>query len=1157
MINYIVHLSDIHIMNDARYDEFHEGIMNLEILVKKVVKVPNETVIIITGDIMDAKTELSPEAFHLGTLLFKKLSKIAPLIIIPGNHDCNLSNPNRLDAISPIVAELKGDIYYWKETKVHTFDNLSFTVISVFDETLIKASEVKTTKKKICLYHGIIHKSLTDVGSRMHRDEWTIDKFEGYDYLLLGDIHRYQYLNDEKTFAYAGSLFQKNFGETLHNHGFIFWNLKNKTSKFYELHNDYGYITLKVKNGKISEADYKKIPKKPRIKFMTQATTIIQFNELLDKLKKEFDIQGVIRNPHLNVQKKKVEVEKKEIDISSYLKEQNLPSVLRKKIISLHDKISEKLDTEITGGNQNWEILKLEFSNMLSYGRNNVIDFTKYDKNTVIGIMAPNHYGKSAILDILLFCLFDTFSRGHPRDILNKNQDDFKCALAFQIGSKKYRIERGGRRKGPSVNMTLKFFKYVDGKKTLINAKTKLETNKKIVEMIGGYNDYLSTCFSLQDNHHNFLQMKQMERKDFLNKLLRLNVFEQCHQVSKDKLKKYQGELSAIEKQINKLSMSEMNQDIKTMVDDLNYLKKQKSLLIDYVSMFQSMIKDNHIFTVNDFTSDEEFMDEIKNLQNSFCDVAHSNDELDNISRKLEKMENMTWFVTGKKHLSTYKQRVKSLPSDIKGLSLKNLEKQQDILEEKMRKGEIHNKNIDAETKKILTKLEKLDDRMETLKHDKMICKSQSLDDIFTKMREKYQKYVQLMDVINFDPDEAKILEPWLDNFVTFLKENEVDSSMYNEYLQSCHISLQQDNIDNKKLLHEIRLLNLDALTYIHNRDIEVEMKKCVIEKDQYQKKLKTFEKMNVKDLKEQLNDAIDDMKRIKKLMPEMKKIENEKEEMDVLDEKIEKHRLVIEELQVKKNKLYQVVQLEKKTRMQQKINRKELELLEAYYYVWRMNKVNKCLTSQQKAILESYQEILVTVKEKIIKQEHEINLVKRDLQSYLKLKKEYDMLSDKINVYQEYIKMTHNNGLPYKMIVEHIPLIQSQTNVILSEMVEFTIELKSSAKGYLDLDIEYPDKQAYSILLASGFEKFIVGLVLRMVFSYISLSAKPNFLIIDEGWSCMDKENLAKVDKILNYLRSQYSYVIIISHLEQMKNQVNYKLDINKKGGYSFLSKG
>ena len=72
----------------------------------------------------------------------------------------------------------------------------------------------------------------------------------------------------------------------------------------------------------------------------------------------------------------------------------------------------------------NWELLQIKFSDMYGYGKNNIINFSKYNNN-LIGINAPNSYGKSSILDIITFGLFTSSARGGetiPKDIVNINE---------------------------------------------------------------------------------------------------------------------------------------------------------------------------------------------------------------------------------------------------------------------------------------------------------------------------------------------------------------------------------------------------------------------------------------------------------------------------------------------------------------------------------------------------------------------------------------------------------------------------------------------------------------------------------------------------------------------------------------------------------------
>jgi DNA repair exonuclease SbcCD ATPase subunit len=55
---------------------------------------------------------------------------------------------------------------------------------------------------------------------------------------------------------------------------------------------------------------------------------------------------------------------------------------------------------------------------MFAYGNNNIIDFTSW--NGVVGIFGQNYSGKSSLLDIILFCLFDKTNKSSKGiDILN------------------------------------------------------------------------------------------------------------------------------------------------------------------------------------------------------------------------------------------------------------------------------------------------------------------------------------------------------------------------------------------------------------------------------------------------------------------------------------------------------------------------------------------------------------------------------------------------------------------------------------------------------------------------------------------------------------------------------------------------------------------
>ena len=102
-IEKIIHVSDIHIRNFKRHDEYSIVFERFYDHCKKTIENTPNTIIYVAGDVVHAKTDMSPELIvHVRDFL-KSVADLAPTILIAGNHDCNLNNKTRLDALSPIV----------------------------------------------------------------------------------------------------------------------------------------------------------------------------------------------------------------------------------------------------------------------------------------------------------------------------------------------------------------------------------------------------------------------------------------------------------------------------------------------------------------------------------------------------------------------------------------------------------------------------------------------------------------------------------------------------------------------------------------------------------------------------------------------------------------------------------------------------------------------------------------------------------------------------------------------------------------------------------------------------------------------------------------------------------------------------------------------
>lgn len=192
-VDQIFHISDIHIRPYKRHDEYKQVFKTLYASIKSK-RTPN-SIIAILGDIVHAKTEMTPELIDIVSDFFNNLADICPTLVVPGNHDANLNNKNRMDAISPILKNIKNkNIFFLKETGVYKFADLYFVNISVFENKPLDLTSIKNLKPKIALFHGVVDEAINKFGFHFRNEKINKDVFNNYDLVLLGDIHKYQIL---------------------------------------------------------------------------------------------------------------------------------------------------------------------------------------------------------------------------------------------------------------------------------------------------------------------------------------------------------------------------------------------------------------------------------------------------------------------------------------------------------------------------------------------------------------------------------------------------------------------------------------------------------------------------------------------------------------------------------------------------------------------------------------------------------------------------------------------------------------------------------------------------------------------------------------------------------------------------------------------------
>ena len=1035
-LKYIHHISDIQIRNLKRHREYEEV---FEHTYEEVKKYKDNSVVYIGGDIAHSKTEMSPELVDQLSRLFKNLADIVPTIIIAGNHDCNLNNRSRMDVLSPIVNNLQHpDLHYLKHSGVYKCADVKFVVWDVWEkeDDYIEAKDVDGNTK-IVLFHGTVDKSETDMGFFLPSDV-KISKFKGYDLGLLGDIHKRQHLNRKKTISYCGSLVQQNHGEGL-DHGYLLWDVPKRKSTYIPIQNDFGYYTIDIEDGQVP--DCPDIPKKARLRVRVSNTNASQLKKALTLIHSKYGIKevSVTRTDSLGstekVRGQRITVGNvRDADyqyglIEEYLKQNHF--VDDDTLIDIK-KINEELNGRLPEDEINrgvmWQVKKFEFDNMFSYGEKNVVDFTKL--SGIIGLFAPNASGKSALLDALSFCLFDTSSRAFKAiNVLNNKKDKFYCKATLEVEGVEYFIERTGKKqRNGHVKVNVDFYTYDDaGEKLSLNGDQRRSTDVSIRRVIGTYEDFIMTALSLQTNSTVFIDKTQRERKDLLAQFMGIGVFDQLYTMAAD-------EIHDVHSLLKSFRDNNYDTDLAEMKDVLTEeRKKSRELTADKKEMAdKKKSTDAKIITLTKQLRKVEETADIEELENNKASLKISLNKVDEKVGELKKFSEQ--YIVEARELEEAITLHKKNDIDKKYSQLEQYK-----LEKKNNQIEIDKLKIEVKNK--LDKIEKLGN----LEYDPncSFCMSNpfTLDAMETKRR------------LNDDKALAD----------KFVKESDNLVSIINNL---SHITLHKEQMD--ECIDQLSLVTSNISKVDSQSQLIVEKKKNLIS---------------------QLSIVEDKIN-----------LYHEQEKDIIFNLDLQKD---INDLQGKSNWL-------------------EVEI--------------------------------ETVDSKLTTVNGEVKVLETTRRNILSNIKKVEELEGKYAAYQYYMDAIKRDGIPYELISKALPTIQGAVNDILSQIVDFSMILEMDGKN-VNCYIVYDDDNVWPLELSSGMERFISSLAMRVGLINVSNLPAANFLAIDEGWGTMDSDNLNSVYNLFQYLKTQFQFTMIVSHIDSMRDAVDTLLEIKKENNFSNVS--
>jgi exonuclease SbcC len=1041
----IAHLADTHILNTKRHDEFKEVFSKIY----DILRQEQVDYIVHCGDIAHTKTQISPEFVEMASDFFKNLSEIAPTYVILGNHDTNLKNDTRQDAITPIIKALNlTSLHLFKYSQEYELNkDINLNILSRLDEENWK-KPTNPNKINIALYHGAISGVQTDGGYTLENGEHNINALEGHDFAFLGDIHKSnQAVDAEGRVRYPGSTVQGNFGE-LDDKGFLIWNIESKdifTCKHYSISNPRPYVTIELDDEGILPEVTLKEGSRVRI-LANKSVSLEKSKKAVDIIKNKFNPESVtyvskakngkidqnsvsdIVSGNQNLRDLKVQ----EGLIRDFLKDYKTEEDIIQKVLELNKRYTSSIEeTDDIYRNIKWKLKSLEWDNLFNYGEGNKINFENL--NGIVGIFGKNYSGKSSVVDSILYSIYNTTSKNNRKNlnVINQTKDKAFGKVEIDINGETYIIDRSSEKytkklKGVETTEAKTEVEFTSDAGSL-NGLARNDTDKLIRKYFGTVDDFFLTSMASQFGYLSFISEGSTNRKQILAKFLDLETFEKKFKLAKEDSAEIKALLKRLEANNN---YDELIKNTELQAEKANLDAKQKTnLLSEYIS--------------------------------KSADLA--------------------------KNLQELTELLKNIPSDIINLELtvQALNK----LKLAIDNSTAENLNFDLENKKLEAIIVKADELLAAIDSKQLTQDDNDLEELNKKIIPLEKEISSLSAQLKSAKHKLELLDsvPCGDTFPTckFIK----DAFEYKEIYPKLGSELNEKSVELSELNEKY-----DAL-------------------DQ-----------KVSDL---LN---------KKNKITQKKLESEKQ-LSSNQIKIERNNLNIE----KTSK--QIAEYEEKI----KIYEENKEAIENYI---ELQEKKKNLEQQIKGASQNIENI-----------RHEMNIANVSYGSYLKevetlkqQKTELEKLRNEYAAYDLYQKCMHANGISYEIIKQKLPEINSEISKILNNIVNFNVFLEND-DDKLDIMIKHPSYDARPLEMGSGAEKTLASTAIRLALINVTSLPVSDIFILDEPGTALDQENLDGFVRILELIKSYFKTVILISHLDYLKDCVDLQITIDKKEGYAYIN--
>lgn len=161
----------------------------------------------------------------------------------------------------------------------------------------------------------------------------------------------------------------------------------------------------------------------------------------------------------------------------------------------------------------------------------------------------------------------------------------------------------------------------------------------------------------------------------------------------------------------------------------------------------------------------------------------------------------------------------------------------------------------------------------------------------------------------------------------------------------------------------------------------------------------------------------------------------------------------------------------------------------------------------------------------------------------------------EQLQVFESVYRAFNKNGIPAMVLKSQLPAINAELEKILMNVIDFKISLETdTSSNVMDLYIE--DSSSKRIIeTASGMEKMISSLALRVALINLSSLPKSDIFVLDEGFGSLDETSIHQCMQLMILLKTYFRVIFVITHIGPIKEIADRIVDIKDDGTWSYVN--